>query len=301
MCDAAWAVRYLTLPISGELAGSEVYTLLRRHLGLSGTVLRRVKWLSDGITVDGARVNVRFRVAAGQVLSVRLSDPDSASQPLPRPGPLDLVYEDQDLVVVNKAPGVLVHPSHGHFDDTVGNFLMARYRENREGAGFHPVHRLDKGTSGLLVVAKHPYGQEKLKSQLHTGAFRRIYLAVCDGTPYPAQGVIDAPIGRAPGSLLARRVDPEGQSARTRYRVVCTCGPRSLVELQLDTGRTHQIRVHMAHMGCPLTGDFLYGREAPALITRPALHSARLELTHPITRARLEFTAPLPEDMKVLL
>ena len=278
MCDAAGAVRYLTLPISGELAGSEVNTLLRRHLGLSGTVLRRVKWLSDGITVDGARVNVRFRVAAGQVLSVRLSDPDSASQPLPRPGPLDLVYEDEDLVVVNKAPGVLVHPSHGHFDDTVGNFLMARYRENREGAGFHPVHRLDKGTSGLLVVAKHPYGQEKLKSQLHTGAFRRIYLAVCDGTPYPAQGVIDAPIGRAPGSLLARRVDPE-----------------------LDTGRTHQIRVHMAHMGCPLTGDFLYGREAPALITRPALHSARLELTHPITRARLEFTAPLPEDMKVLL
>ena len=151
------------------------------------------------------------------------------------------------------------------------------------------------------MVAKHPYGQEKLKSQLHTGAFRRIYLAVCDGTPYPAQGVIDAPIGSAPGSLLARRVDPEGQSARTRYRVVCTCGPRSLVELQLDTGRTHQIRVHMAHMGCPLTGDFLYGREAPALITRPALHSARLELTHPITRARLEFTAPLPEDMKVLL
>ena len=172
MCDAAGAVRYLTLPISGELAGSEVNTLLRRHLGLSGTVLRRVKWLSDGITVDGARVNVRFRVAAGQVLSVRLSDPDSASQPLPRPGPLDLVYEDEDLVVVNKAPGVLVHPSHGHFDDTVGNFLMARYRENREGAGFHPVHRLDKGTSGLLVVAKHPYGQEKLKSQLHTGAFR---------------------------------------------------------------------------------------------------------------------------------
>ena len=273
MCDAAGAVRYLTLPISGELAGSEVNTLLRRHLGLSGTVLRRVKWLSDGITVDGARVNVRFRVAAGQVLSVRLSDPDSASQPLPRPGPLDLVYEDEDLVVVNKAPGVLVHPSHGHFDDTVGNFLMARYRENREGAGFHPVHRLDKGTSGLLVVAKHPYGQEKLKSQLHTGAFRRIYLAVCDGTPYPAQGVIDAPIGRAPGSLLARRVDPEGQSARTRYRVVCTCGPRSLVELQLDTGRTHQIRATWPTWAVPSLGTFStvgrLRRSSPGLPSTP--------------------------------
>ncbi len=301
MCDAAGAVRYLTLPISGELAGSEVYTLLRRHLGLSGTVLRRVKWLSDGITVDGARVNVRFRVAAGQVLSVRLSDPDSASQPLPRPGPLDLVYEDEDLVVVNKAPGVLVHPSHGHFDDTVGNFLMARYRENREGAGFHPVHRLDKGTSGLLVVAKHPHAQEQLKRQLHTPAFRRIYLAVCEGIPRPAEGHIDAPIGRVPGSLMARRVDPAGQPASTRYRVLRTGQGRALVELELDTGRTHQIRVHMAHTGHPLTGDFLYGMEDHSLISRPALHSARLSLLHPVTGEPMAWEQPLPEDMARLV
>lgn len=301
MCDAAGAVRYLTLPISGELAGSEVYTLLRRHLGLSGTVLRRVKWLSDGITVDGARVNVRFRVAAGQVLSVRLSDPDSASQPLPRPGPLDLVYEDEDLVVVNKAPGVLVHPSHGHFDDTVANFLMARYRENREGAGFHPVHRLDKGTSGLLVVAKHPHAQEQLKGQLHTPAFRRIYLAVCEGIPRPPEGCIDAPIGRVPGSLMARQVDPAGQPASTRYRVLRTGQGRALVELELDTGRTHQIRVHMAHIGHPLTGDFLYGTEDHSLISRPALHSARLSLRHPVTGEPMAWEQPLPEDMARLV
>ncbi len=293
--------RRLELTVTADQAGEKIDTLLRRELRLSGTVIRRVKWLDDGILLDGMRVTTGHRPAAGQVLSVRVADPDGQGDMVPTPGPLDIVYEDGDLLVLNKAPGVLVHPGPGHYSDTLCNYIAWYYKKAGISADVHPVQRLDKGTSGLLVIAKHPYGQEKLKSQLHTGAFRRIYLAVCDGTPYPAQGVIDAPIGRAPGSLLARRVDPEGQSARTRYRVVCTCGPRSLVELQLDTGRTHQIRVHMAHMGCPLTGDFLYGREAPALITRPALHSARLELTHPITRARLEFTAPLPEDMKVLL
>ena len=301
MGETTTKVRYLTLHITQELAGTEVNTLLRRTLGLSGTVLRRVKWLADGITLDGARVHVRCRVAARQVLSVRLSDPEGTPQPVPSPGPLDILYEDADMVVVNKAAGVLVHPSHGHYADTVGNFLMAHYRENREASGFHPVHRLDKGTTGLLVAAKHPYGQEKLKHQLHTGAFRRVYLAVCDGVPRPPEGVIDAPIGRVPGSLMARRVDPEGQSARTHYRVIRAAGERALVELELDTGRTHQIRVHLAHMGCPLTGDFLYGQEAPGAISRPALHSARLSLTHPVTGERLEFTCPLPGDMKHLL
>ena len=205
------------------------------------------------------------------------------------------------MVVVNKTPGVLVHPGHGHFDDTVGNFLMHHYRETGDESDFHPVHRLDKGTSGLLVVAKHPHGQEKLKNQLHTGDFRRVYLAVCDGSPPEEKGIIDAPIGMADGSLMARQVREDGQSARTRYKVVKRVGSRTLVELELDTGRTHQIRVHMAHLGCPLTGDFLYGREDKSLISRPALHSAHLELRHPITGEQLAFSAPLPGDMAALL
>ena len=293
------SARYLQLHIGPELAGADVNSLLRRRLGLSGTVLRRIKWLPDGITVDGVRV--RYRVQPGQTLSVRISDPDSAGQPVPVDGPVDVVWEDADLAVVNKAPGVLVHPSHGHFDDTVGNYLMARWRKNGEEAGFHPVHRLDKGTTGLLAVAKHPYGQEKLKNQLHTGHFRRVYLAVCDGIPAPPEGIIDAPIGAVPGSLIAREVRADGKAARTHYRVLRTSGARSLVELELETGRTHQIRVHMAHIGCPLTGDFLYGTEDHDLISRPALHSARLELTHPVTGERLALSLPLPEDMARLL
>ena len=293
--------RYLTLKITPELDGTEVNTLLRRVLGLSGTVLRRVKWLPDGITLDGTRVHVRVRAAEGQTLSVRLTDPERKSGIVPRQGPLDIVFEDRDLVVVNKAAGVSVHPGPGHYDDTLGNFLLYYYDSEGEPADYHPVHRLDKGTSGLLVVAKHPYAQEKLKNALHTGDFRRRYLAVCDGVPDPAQGVIDAPLGPLDGSLMAQTVRSDGAPARTRYRVLQTFGPRALVELELDTGRTHQIRVHMAGIGCPLTGDFLYGTEDPSLIPRPALHSAALELTHPVTGEQMAFSAPLPEDMAALI
>lgn len=294
------SARYLTLKITPELDGTEVNTLLRRTLGLSGTVLRRVKWLEDGVTLDGVRVNVRVRAQTGQTLSVRLTDPVLPPEPVPREGPLDIVYEDADMAVVNKAPGVLVHPSHGHFDDTIGNFLMWHYRQAGDESGFHPVHRLDKGTSGLLVVAKHAHAQEKLKSQLHTDRFRRLYLAVCDGRPPELTGDIDAPIGLADGSPVAREVRSDGQPARTHYQILRRWGPRTLVCLELETGRTHQIRVHMAHIGCPLTGDFLYGREDRALIDRPALHSARVELDHPITGERLVFSVPLPKDMQDL-
>ena len=297
------SARYLTLKITPELAGAEVKTLLRRTLGLSGTVLRRVKWLEDGVTVDGARVNVRCRMAEGQTLSVRLTDPappPGQSPVVPAEGPLDVVFEDADLIVLNKAPGVPVHPGHSHLNDTLGNYLMWRYRQAGDESGFHPVHRLDRGTSGLVAVAKHAHAQERLKNQLHTGAFRRVYRAVCDGAPPGPSGTIDAPIGPADGSPAARQVRPGGKPARTHYRVLQAFGSRSLVELELDTGRTHQIRVHMAYVGCPLAGDFLYGRPDP-LIARPALHSARLELAHPITGERLAFSVPLPGDMRNLI
>lgn len=294
-------VRYLRLPISAALSGLEINSILRRELHLSGTLLRRVKQLDDGITLNGTRVTVRAVAAQGQVLSVRLSDPDSRGQPAAAEGPLDVVWEDEDLAVISKAPGVLVHPSHGHFDDTVGNYFMAHCHALGQCAGFHPVHRLDKGTSGLLVCAKHPYAHDKLRMQLHTGAFRRRYLAVCDGCPVPPEGTVSAPIGPVPGNAVRRAVMPGGQTAMTHYRVVRASHQRSLLELELATGRTHQIRVHMAHIGCPLTGDFLYGTENRACIPRPALHSAFLEFAHPLTGARLSFSAPLPADMARLL
>ena len=293
--------RRLELPVTAELAGIKVDTLLKKHLGLSGTVVRRVKWLEDGILVDGVRVNTRYCPQEGQVLSVRLSDPERRSGIVPAPGPLDIVYEDEDLLVLNKAPGVPVHPGPGHFDDTICNFLLNYYDLKGIEGDAHPVHRLDRGTSGLLVVAKHPHAQEVLKEQLHTPQFRRTYLAVCEGVPQPPAGLIDAPLGPRDGSLVEQEVRPDGKAARTRYETLWTDGVCSLLRLELDTGRTHQIRVHMAHLGHPLVGDFLYGREAPELIPRPALHSWQVTFRHPITAEELTFIAPLPRDMEALL
>lgn len=293
--------RRLELTVTPELAGVKVDTLLKRHLHLSGTVVRRIKWWEDGILADGVRVHTDYRPAAGQVLSVRLSDPHRNSGVVPTPGPLDIVYEDADVIVLNKAPGVSVHPGPGHFDDTLGNFLVNYYEKTGQEADFHPVHRLDRGTSGLLAAAKHPHAQEALKNQLHTPDFRRVYLAVCQGVPEPPAGAVDAPLGPRPGSLMEQMVRPDGKSARTRYETLETRNGRALLRLELDTGRTHQIRVHMAHLGCPLTGDFLYGTEDKALISRPALHSAELSFRHPLTGRTLEFHSPLPEDMARLI
>ena len=151
------------------------------------------------------------------------------------------------------------------------------------------------------MVAKHPHAQEVLKEQLHTPQFRRTYLAVCEGEPRPAGGVIDAPLGPKEGSLVEQEVRPDGKAARTRYETLWSDGKRALLRLELDTGRTHQIRVHMAHLGHPLVGDFLYGTEDSSLIARPALHSWRVAFRHPITGKELPFTAPMPADMEALV
>ena len=294
-------MRRLELPITAELAGTKVDTLLKKRLGLSGTVVRRVKWLPEGILLDGVRVNTRVCPAEGQVLSVQLSDPERRSGILPAPGELDIVYEDEDIIVLNKAPGLSVHPGPGHFSDTLGNFLLYYYDQSGQECDFHPVHRLDRGTSGLMAAAKHPHAQEVLKNQLHTEDFCREYLAVCEGVPAPAEGTVDAPLGPKPGSLVEQWVTPEGKSARTHYRVLEENRGRALLHLRLDTGRTHQIRVHMAHLGHPLTGDFLYGTEDHDLIPRPALHSAFLSLRHPVSGEKLDFSLPLPGDMARLL
>ena len=294
-------MRRLELEITQNNVGARVDTLLRKHLLLSGTVIRRMKWLEDGILVDGKRVNTRFVPRVGQVLSVRLTDPERTSGVVPAPGELHIIYEDEDIVVLNKAAGVSVHPGPGHYDDTLGNFLVHHYDATGQQADFHPVHRLDRGTSGLLVVAKHPHAQERLKEQLHTPAFQRVYLAVCEGKPDPERGVVDAPLGPVEGSLMAQQVRPDGKEARTHYEILCSCGERSLLRLELETGRTHQIRVHMAYIGHPLTGDFLYGTENHDLILHTALHSHILRFLHPVTGQKMEFAQPLPADMQQLV
>ena len=292
-------MRYLEFYVNPEEEGKRVDAILRRH-GLSTAAICRSKRRPHGLLVDGEDIYTSYLVHAGQVVAI-LADDRAPSDIVPNEGPVDIRYEDEDLLVVDKPPGLAVHPCAGSWEDSLGARLVHYYGQIGLGADFHPVHRLDKGTSGLMVVAKHPAAQHALTQTLHSGDFLREYLAVCQGCPAPRWGVIDAPLGRTDTSYIRQEVRPDGKRARTHYEVVETTPRFSLVRLQLETGRTHQIRVHMAYLGHPLVGDFLYGTEAPHLIPRPALHSARLELKQPFTGARLTFEAPLPEDMARLL
>ena len=288
-------MRYLEFYVNPEEEGKRVDAILRRH-GLSTSAIRRSKRRPHGLLVDGEDIYTSYLVHAGQTVAI-LADDKAPSDITPNEGPVNICYEDDDLLVVDKPAGLAVHPCAGSWEDSLGARLVHYYHKIGLEADFHPVHRLDKGTSGLMVVAKHPAAQHSLTAALHSQAFRRCYLAVCEGCPSPMDGIIDAPLGRTEDSYIRQCVRPDGKSARTHYQVLRVWGRFSLVALELETGRTHQIRVHMAHIGHPLAGDFLYGTEEPGLISRPALHSGYLQFSQPFTGETLTFGSPLPEDM----
>lgn len=292
-------MRYLEFTVAPDEAGKRFDSILKRR-GLSTSAIRRAKRRPHGLLLDGEDIYTSYPVKPGQVAAI-LCDDKVGSDITPVDRPVDIRYEDADLLVVDKPAGLAVHPCAGSWDDSLGARLVAYYQKIDLQADFHPVHRLDKGTSGLMVVAKHPAAQHAFTAALHSGSFYREYLAVCLGAPRPPQGVVDAPLGRTEESYIKQCVRPDGKPARTHYQIVATGERFSLLRLILETGRTHQIRVHMAHLGHPLAGDFLYGEEDPALIARPALHSAALRLTQPFTGKELRFESPLPQDMAELI
>lgn len=289
----------LELAVTARQDGRTVRSLLKGELGLSTTRINRLKRAETGLTVNGGRVFTNAVLHEGDLLAVELDAAERPSELAPVPMALDIRYEDGHLLILDKPAPLAVIPSSLAPHEPSLACGLASYLG--PGAAIHPVNRLDRGTTGLMAVAKNGWVHDILRRQLHTGAFSRQYLAVCVGVPQPSAGIIDRPIGRAPGSAVKRQVDPAGQAAITEYRVVGTAGAFSLVELSLRTGRTHQIRVHMASLGCPLAGDWLYGVEDQSLISRPALHAGSLELLHPVTGRPVSLTAPLPADMKKLL
>ena len=275
--------------------GKEIFRILKEELEFS-TLERNALRQNGTVLLDGIAADTYITVNQGQILSLLLPD-DPPSDIVPTQGDLDVVYEDEHLLVINKQAGVSVHPCPDHHFDTLGNFVTWYYQNKGENHLFRPVNRLDRGTSGLMVVAKHSYAAQKLNRQLHTEHFSRSYLALCEGAPTPPSGTIDAPIGRKEGSVIERQVRCDGKQSITEYKIINNYVNHSLVEAIPRTGRTHQIRVHMSHIGHPLLGDFLYGTEDHSLISRAALHCGNLIFHHPVSGERLTFQAPLPEDM----
>lgn len=290
-------MRVLTHTVIEAEAGQPVKQLL--HLwGISGSFLSRLKF-RQAITVNGAPVTVRFVPRPGDVLAADVSDlPGEHPHIRPVDFPLDILYEDEDLLLINKPAGIAVHPAALTEETATIAGAAAHYLHS---SCFHAVNRLDRGTTGVMAVAKTGFIHARCMAMLHTDDFRREYRAVCEGIPSPAEGDIDLPIGRAESSLLKRQADPLGQPAHTHYEVLAASQGRALLRLTPTTGRTHQLRVHMAAIGHPLTGDWLYGTEDRALIARPALHSYHLRMMHPLTGTTIDVTAPLPEDMQRLL
>ena len=293
-------MRILTHTVLPEEEGRMVKGILRGSLQLSYTLLKSLKWRENAILLNGQSVHVNAIVHAGDVVSVALSErtprEDLYCENTAAP---NIVYEDEDLLVLNKPAGVAMHPKA---DDAAAPSLAAMLTGYLgEGSVPHFVSRLDKGTSGLLIAAKSGYVHDRLRRALHSSELRREYRAVAVGQVTPPCGVIDAPIGRADGSIIRRCVREDGLVSRTEYEVLQTTERFTLLRLRPETGRTHQLRVHMAYLGHPLAGDWLYGTEDKNLIARPALHSYELWFMQPVTGQEMHFTAPIPQDMQRLL
>ena len=268
-----------------------VRAFLKAHQGISNTIWKRIK-NSGTFAINGIICNAtQASVKDGDIITYDILRPTDI---VPEDLPLDIRYEDEWLLVINKPAGQLVHPTTKESCGTVGNALMHYFTSNGEAHAFHPVHRLDRDTSGLLLIAKEPQIQYQL-SPKGCKNFKREYQAIIEGQLKPPDGIIDAPIARALPSIILRKVSSDGQPARTHYRTIKQGSGLSLIELELETGRTHQIRVHMAHLGHPLLGDDLYGGNMD-YIQRQALHAFRLSFKHPMTGENLIITAPPPAD-----
>ena len=289
--------RMLNYTIQKDEDGLRVEQFLRRR-GYSRQNLVELKKMPRSILVNGGPRRLNEILTDMDTLTVHIQEHISSLQIPPVRLPLDIIYEDEDIIVINKPAGMPVHPSINNNTNTLANGLAWYYQEQGKPFIFRCTNRLDRDTSGLTIIAKHMLSSNILSRMTVRHEIRREYLAIVRGSVQPAEGTISAPLSRKPGSVIERTVDfDHGERAVTHYHVVEETNGHSLVSLLLETGRTHQIRIHMKYLGFPLIGDYLYNPDMEYM-QRQALHSCRLALNHPITGEKLEFRAPLPEDMQ---
>lgn len=287
----------MTYRATEQDVGKRVEKVLTGRLEVSRGLLSRLKRREKGICVNGQRVYSTYMLRVGDVITADVGDEEPPRHLEPVKMELDIAYEDEHLLVLGKPANMPVHPTKDPAERNLEQGLLAYLPT---GIYPHFVSRLDKGTTGLMLVAKSGYGHELMKRRLHTDDFCREYLAVADGIVDPPSDIIDAPIGLVDSSSYRHCVRPDGARSLTEYETLSTVNGRTLLHLLPRTGRTHQLRVHMAYLGFPLTGDWLYGTRSEE-IDRPALHSHRLVFVHPLKGERIECHSPLPPDMERLL
>lgn len=282
--------------IDEDSSGLRVEQFLRRKR-YSGQNLSEIKRMPKSILVNGVHYYMRQELSTGDYLQVRICETQNSEKIPPTKLPLDIVYEDEDLLVLNKPAGMPIHPSLNNYTNSIANALAYYFQSQGKPFIFRCCNRLDRDTSGLTIVSKHLVSGSILSDMTKYREVHREYLAIARGSVTPSEGTIQAPLGRKEGTIIERTVDWEhGEDAVTHYKVVKEANGHSLVSLRLETGRTHQIRIHMKYLGYPLIGDYLYNPDMEYM-TRQALHSHHMEFTHPVTGEHMSFTAPLPEDM----
>ena len=301
MSKAYREIEYRVTEADGVITAGEV---MRERLMLSSREVSRCKLFDDGVMCKGLTVRIISELEPGDVLKVRLyEDIENSSLIVPSDEPIDIVYEDEDLILLNKKGDQVVHPSYAHYKDSLSNALAGYFAKTGQEHVMRVIGRLDRETSGLIIFAKNRHSASILSHKNENMSRRKEYLALCSGIFKDKKGTVDAPIERIPGQRMIREVRSDGKNAVTHYIVEKEFKDFSLVRLKLDTGRTHQIRVHMSHLGHPLLGDNLYGKEIEDNkgLTRAALHACHLEFEQPITGEKLSFDAELPEDMKAAM
>ena len=286
--------------IEAEDDGLKIELYLKRK-GYSHQNIVSIKHMPESVLLNGVFSYMNQTLHTGDILTIQISEMQSSEKVPPVNLPLPVVYEDEDIIVINKPAGMPIHPSLNNYTNSMANALAWYYREQGKPFIFRCSNRLDRDTSGLTVVAKHLVSGNILSSMVARREFHREYLAIVRGSVTPESGTINAPLARKEGTIIERTVDWErGETAITHYQVLEEKNGHSLVSLRLETGRTHQIRIHMKYLGFPLIGDYLYNPDMEYM-ARQALHSHRIAFMHPITGKPMEFTAPLPEDMASVL
>ncbi|WP_129599659.1 RluA family pseudouridine synthase [Anaerophilus nitritogenes] len=288
----------LTFRVEKDYVGLSLKEILYDQMKLSSRLIRKLK-TKKNILVNGNKIPFHAILRNGDVVQVIMEEEPNQFEP--EPISIEVVYEDLDLLIVNKKPGIVVHPTKGHPTGTMANAIVYYMQEKKEHFKIRFINRLDRDTSGLIMIAKNPFAQQEISKQMQANKVQKMYVAVVDGNLKERKATINAPIGRREPENIKREVFQGGQESITHYEVIDKLKNASVVKLKLETGRTHQIRVHMSYIGHPLIGDELYGVANTDLIDRQALHAQSLIFYQPRTNQKIEVNSSIPEDMEKLI